>query len=93
MFAEDLSVFMRDFGLVCLANSVTFTGLLDSPDELIGFQSADTQTRQYTLRYSSAAVTLRRKDLVQVAGVNYQVREVPDVLADGAFTRALLSKQ
>jgi hypothetical protein len=91
-FAEDLSVFLADFGVACSAGAVSFVGIVDQPDEILELARAGAVSRQYELTYRSDAVTLTRGGAVTVAGVAYQVREAPRQVDDGAFSRALLTK-
>lgn len=89
---EDLDAFVEDFGVSCSAGGVSFTGLLDQPDELMDLQRITAHSRQYLLTYKTAAVTLTRDVAVTVAGVAYTVREAPRQVDDGAFSRVLLSR-
>jgi hypothetical protein len=91
-FDEDLGAFLEDFGVPCRAGAVNFTGLLDQPDELMQLQRASAHSRQYELTYITTAVALTRDQEVTVNGVAYTVREAPRQVDDGAFSRALLSK-
>jgi hypothetical protein len=90
---EDLDAFVFDFGKPCSAGGVDFLGLLDQPDELMQLQRAGAVSRQFELTYITARVTLTRDQAVTVAGQAYKVREAPRQIDDGAFSRALLSKE
>ena len=50
------------------------------------------QSTEYLLTYSSAAITLARGDAVTANGVNYIVRSSDNLLEDGLFSAAKLSK-
>ena len=89
---EDPAAFLADFGVVCVAGAVSFTALVDQPDELLDLSRAGAHSRQYQITYLTSAVTLVRADAVTVAGVDYTVREAPRQVDDGVFSRALLSK-
>lgn len=91
-FTEDLDVFLSDFGLACIAGSVSFVGILDQADEIIDLTRANAHTRQYMLTYKTSAVTLARDQAVTVNAVAYTVREAPRQIDDGAFSHVLLSK-
>ncbi len=91
MFAEDLEVFLADFGLDCLADGVTFRGLLDEADRLVQMQRISVSADEYELTYLTGAVKLRREQLVTVGGRNFVVRELPQQIDDGAFSRATIS--
>jgi hypothetical protein len=94
MFAENLSVFLADFGVPCSANSVNFVGVLDMPSELIGLGHGDVVSNAYTLLVQTTdgqAAGLASGVAVTANGVVYVVRErlLED---DGAFTRFTLRK-
>lgn len=91
-FAEDLDVFLADFGVPCIAGAQQFVGLLDQPDELLTFPRADAHSRQYELTYRGDKASLSRDQAVSVNGVAFTVREAPRQVDDGAFSRVLLSK-
>lgn len=91
-FAEDLSVFLADFGVPCIAGAAQFMGLLDQPDQLLDLQRASAHSRQYELTYRTAQAVLVRDQAVTVNGGAYTVREAPRQVDDGAFSRVLLTK-
>jgi hypothetical protein len=94
VIAEDLDVFLSDFGLVCTANSVSFTGLLDQPGELLGLGQTEAVSIAAVLTCKTAdatAAALRSGVVVTVNGGQYAVRErLPE--DDGAFTKFTLRK-
>lgn len=90
--AEDLPVFLLDFGVPCIAGVSSFVGILDQPDEIEQLGYAPVQSTDYTLTYITAQAVLRRGDPISVNGVPYTVREAPRQQDDGAFSRVLLSK-
>ena len=90
--AEDEAAFLADMGLPCSAGGVAFVALFDQADAIVDLSRVGVHSRQYTLTYQSAAVTLRRDQAVTVNGAAYTVREAPQQLDDGAFTRAVISK-
>lgn len=92
MFAEDLDVFLADFGVPCQAGATAFVALLDQPDEVMDVGRAAGVSRQYQLTYRTDAVTLTRNQAVTVNGVAHTVREAPKQLDDGAFSQVLTSK-
>lgn len=91
-FTEDTAAFLADWGRPCQAGAVSFTGMLDQPDELMQLQRASVHSRQYELTYRTSDVELQRSDAVTVDGQAYTVREAPRQVDDGAFSRVLLSK-
>lgn len=91
-FTEDLGVFLADFGKPCVFGAQQFLAIVDQPDEIIGLPRAAANSREYQITYRTDQATLKRGDAGTVAGLPYTVREAPRQLDDGAFTRALLSK-
>lgn len=89
---EDLSGFLRDWGVPCIAGAQQFLGMLDQPDEVLSLERARIHSRQYDLTYITAEATLHEGDPLTVDGVAYTVREAPRQVDDGAFSRVLLSK-
>lgn len=94
MFAENLDVFLADFGVTCVAGGQNFLGLLDQPGEVLGLGQTEAVSIAYVLTVkTSAAATanLRGGSTVTVGGTAYTVRErLPE--DDGAFTRFTLRK-
>lgn len=94
MFAENLDVFLGDFGVTCLAGGQTFLGLLDQPGEVLGLGQTEAVSIAYVLTVKTSAATaanLRGGSTVTVNGTAYTVRErLPE--DDGAFTRFTLRK-
>jgi hypothetical protein len=90
--ADDEAAFLADMGVPCSAGAVAFVALFDQADALVDLSRAAVHTRQYTLTYRSSAVTLTRGQAVTVNGAAYTVREAPQQLDDGAFTRAVVTK-
>lgn len=91
MFAEDLGVFLQDFGLVCTSGGVTFQGLLDEADRLVQMQRVNVSAREYELTFITDAVVLRREQALTVGGKPYTVRQAPQQIDDGAFSTVLIS--
>lgn len=89
---EDLSAFLADFGVPCIAGAAQFLALVDQPDEVMDLSRAAGVSRQYEIRYRTSHVALERGASVSVGGVAYTVREAPRQVDDGAFSRALLTK-
>lgn len=83
MFAEDLSLFLADFGVTCTAGAVTATGILDMPSQIISGDMVLSTDYSLTARAADFGGLLFG-DGITVDGVNYQVREVRK-LDDGAF--------
>lgn len=94
MFAEDPAVFLRDFGLPCVANGVAFTGILDQPDDVLQHAGVNQLSTMYELTVSAASVgaaALRSGVSLTVAGLAYVIRDVMSV-DDGAFFHLTLSR-
>jgi riboflavin synthase alpha subunit len=94
MFAENLDVFLGDFGVPCTAGGQSFLGLLDQPGEVMGLGQTEAVSIAYVLTVKTSAATaanLRSGSSVTANGVAYTVRErLPE--DDGAFTRFTLRK-
>ena len=91
-YAEDLSVFLADFGVPCIFGAQQFLALPGEPDELVNLQRASGHSREYSITYRTDQATLARGAAGTVDGVAYTVREVPRQLGDGAFTQAMLTR-
>lgn len=89
---DDAADYLADFGVACEAGGVQFRALFDQPDALRQLGDLGGASREYSIAYPTAAVTLKRTNSVLVAGVEYLVREVPRQIGDGAFTEATLTK-
>lgn len=91
-FVEDTQAFLDDWGKPCQAGATQFIGMLDQPDEILSLQRVNVHSRQYELTYATASVTLARDVSITVDGQAFTVREAPRQFDDGAFSRALLTK-
>ena len=94
MFAENLSVFTRDFGQLCTANGRTFTGILDAPDDTLNMGGVNVLSTMYVLQTPAAdvlAAGIVSGTDITVSGVPFVVRDVLS-LEDGAFNQLTLSK-
>lgn len=90
---QDLASMLADFGERFTAGSVQFVALLDQPDEIISLPGSQAVSRQFEITYITSAVVLKRDDSVTASGGRvFRVREVPQQLGDGAFTKATLSR-
>lgn len=89
---DDLPILLADFGVQCSYDGVQFKALLDEPDVIVQLQHADGHSRQYQLTYITSAVAPRRNQPITVGGQAYTVRQAPEQLSDGAFSRVMLSK-
>lgn len=92
--SENPDVFLRDFGVPCVANAQSFTGILDTPDETMNMGGVNVLSTMYTLRCKSASVTaagIASGTAVTVNGVAFVVRDV--ILEDdGVFSHLSMSK-
>ena len=89
--SEDLTVFLSDFGVSCTSGSVTASGILDMPSQIIAEGGMVINT-DYTLTARTADFGgLLYGDAITVDGVNYSVREARKI-DDGVFSELLLSK-
>jgi hypothetical protein len=89
-FTEDLTLFLQDFGVTCIAGSVTALGILDMPSQVV----ADGVILSTDYGLTCRAVDfggLLYGDGITVDGINYQVRETR-LLDDGAFVEISLER-
>lgn len=94
MFAEDLGVFLGDFGVPCVApNGHAFTGILDTPDEVMNMAGVNVQSTMYALTVKTSDVQAAALDNGVAVTVNGQAFTVRGVLLrdDGAFTVVTLN--
>lgn len=94
MFAEGLDTFLADFGLPCVANGRSFTGILDTPDETMNMAGVNVLSTMYacTVKTSDVqAAVLVSGNTITVNGQAFVVRDVM-LTDDGAFSNLLLSK-
>lgn len=89
---EDTAVFLADFGVLCSRGATNFTGLLDTPDNDFDVGGMPIQSTEYLLTYRSAAITLVKGDAIVVNGVGFTVRSSDNLLEDGVFSAAKLTK-
>jgi hypothetical protein len=91
VFAENLDVFLRDFGTVCVASSRIFLGLLDTPDETLSMGGVNVLSTNFLLTVKAPdAVGLATGSTIVVQGHAYAVRDVLQQ-DDGAFVQITLS--
>lgn len=87
---ENLDVFLNDFGVTVTFGALTFKGILDTPDDIIGGGVAI--STEYTLTVKSSSIaTLEELNLISIGGENYKVRSIRK-LNDGSFSSVTLSK-
>lgn len=94
MFAENLDVFLADFGVLCSKGTSTFTAILDAPDTSLNFGGSGVISTDYEITLKTAdvqAISLVNRDAITVNGINFIVRDVM-ALDDAAFSKASLSK-
>jgi hypothetical protein len=94
VFAENLDVFLRDFGVPCTANGRTFIGILDTPDETLNMAGVNQLSTMYLLTVKTSDVTaaaLVSGNSITVNATAYVVRDVM-LDDDGALSHLTLSK-
>lgn len=94
MFSEGLDVYLRDFGVPCVAAGLSFTGILDTPDQTMNMAGINVVSTMYacTVKTSDAqAAGLVSGLVITVGGVAFEIRDVL-LTDDGAFTQLTLSK-
>jgi hypothetical protein len=89
-FAEDLDIFVADFGVSCTAGATTANGILDMPSQVISDGMVLTTDFTLTAR-ASAFGSLIRGDSITVDSVAYTVREVM-LIDDGKFVQLGIQK-
>ena len=88
---EDLAVYFVDFGVQCVSGAVTFTAILDAPDDVLGLGQVGAVSQAPTIVYVTADVALAYGDAITVAGLAYTVQEVL-AISDGNLTRARIGR-
>lgn len=90
-FAEDLDVFLADFGVSVIAGAVVGLGIFDMPgQDVLG---TDVISTMYTLTARTNEYGhLSYGDTITVADEVYTVQEAPKPIIDGAFCRIPLEK-
>lgn len=94
MFAENLDIYLKDFGHPCSVGGQAFLGIPNSPDDQMLMGGVNITSTMYVLIVKSsdvAAYAIKAKTAIVVDGVNFEVRD-PLMLDDGAFTQLTLSK-
>jgi hypothetical protein len=94
MFAENLAVFMADFGVPCTCGYVNFTGILNAPDETLNMGGLNVLSTMYMLEARSADLAgagIMSASALSVNGVAFTVRDVLSI-DDGAITHLTLTK-
>jgi len=93
MMTEDLSVFFDQavFAVPAVWNGQTTSVMLDSPTEdILGGRG---QSNEYRIMLpTSDFAAIRRGDVVTIEGVEYTVRESPDLLTDGKIKSVKLTR-
>ena len=89
-FAENLDIFMEDFGVTCISGAVTALGILNMPSQVLS--DGMVLTTDYTLTAKASDFgTLIRGDSITVEAIAYTVRETMFV-TDGKFVEIALQK-
>ena len=91
-FVEDNAFFLADFGVICACNAVTFKALFDMPDEMFNLGNVSLQSREYNLTYINSTVVLKANYVVIISGINYTVRNTPNLKEDGVWAEAQLTR-
>jgi hypothetical protein len=102
MFAEHISDFTRDFGVPCLYGAFAFTGILNSPDDVLNMGGVNVLSTMWLLECATAdvvagAIATNAVLVVDATtmGLGTLTFKVRDVLAidDGAFKHLTLTQQ
>lgn len=92
-FVDNPDVYLRDFGVPCVAASRNFLGIFDRPDEVMSMGGVNVISTMYVMVVKTAdavASAIVSGSAMTVNGVSYVVR---DAIAqdDGTFTQLTLS--
>ena len=92
-FVDVPDVYLREFGVPCVAAARNFLGIFDRPDDVMNMGGVNVVSTMYTLvvkTSEAAAAVIVSGSAITVNGTAYIVR---DVLAqdDGLFTQLTLS--
>lgn len=91
--AENLDVFLRDFGVTCVFAGHTFLGIFDRPDDIMNMGGVNVSSTMYLVTVKSsdvAAAVIKSGSTGTVNGISYVVRDVL-MLDDGTFSNLTLS--
>lgn len=94
MIAENLAIFLQDFGVPCSCGATQFVGVLDSPTDVLNMGGTNVLSDMWALLVRSSDVTaagIATGSSVTVSGTVYTVRDVL-LQDDGAFSILNLSK-
>lgn len=84
------AVFLQDFGVPVVWGAINATGILDMPSQVVG--AGMVISTDYKLTFGTADLPgLDTDDALSVDGAAYTVNRV-QMLSDGAFSEAILSK-
>lgn len=92
-FADLPNVYLKDFGLTCVAAGGTFLGILDRPDDVLNMAGVNVTSTMYSLTAKTSDVTaagLASGAAITVGGRAYVIRDLLS-LDDGTFTNLTLS--
>lgn len=91
-FKEEPQHFFNDFAVDFTANGVTFKGLLDVDDEIIGESGASSKSTKFVVTFITADIALKRNDVVTQGTKTYKVREPSMQFEDGVFSEVYLTR-
>jgi hypothetical protein len=94
MFAEQPSLFLRDFGVPCSCGAYAFSGILDASDDTLNMGGVNVLSTMYVLQVQAsdvAAGAIASGSALLVNGVAYTVRDVLSI-DDGVFNHLSLTK-
>lgn len=93
MLTENAAGFLRDFGVPCVCGAVSFTAILNKPDEVLTAVGVNLTSTMYVLECATADVAAAAIATGSTLTANGQPFVVRDVLSvdDGLFTHLTLS--
>lgn len=94
MAFDETAPFLADFGKPVVFGAIMGLGILDQPNRDINLAGIGVMATDFTLTFATADFPgLVEGENISVDGVGYQVREGPDQLDDGVFSRVMLKKR
>lgn len=97
MFAENLDVFLREFGKPCVVAGrpdKPFLGIKEEPDSEVRVGGFNSKSTMYAVLVKTSVVTeldIKFNTAITVDGVAFTVRE-GEQIDDGAFTQLNITK-
>ncbi len=91
-FAEDIDLFLRDFGVTCSHDGTEFPAIYDQPGSQTDLGGVAIVVTERSILYNPATLTLDADDTVNVDGTDYRVSSDTAEPPDGKLRRAILKR-